>query len=104
MKKLRLALEDLNVESFSTADAEEPRGTVEGHGTLVEKTCDMSCDISCWTKCEDTCGQTENTCQGQFSCPAGCETQAPQNTCWNTCNPWHYTCANATGCPYCMTE
>ena len=45
MKKLTLELGDLRVESFRTAEAEAPRGTVRGN---VETDC---CTISCGGTC-----------------------------------------------------
>ncbi|HEX5726876.1 MAG TPA: hypothetical protein VFX98_15480 [Longimicrobiaceae bacterium] len=57
MKKLRLRLEALTVESFPTAPATEPLGTVHAaEGTLR-------------TRCEYTC--VEPTCQGN-TCVTSC--------------------------------
>lgn len=48
MKKLRLNLERLEVQSFETEHAAGERGTVQGRaGTYREWTCDGTCDQTC---------------------------------------------------------
>ena len=74
MKKLTLSLDTLEVQSFTTSEAAETRGTVHG-----EQQC------TCQTVC---------TCPGCPSCAATCP-----NTCWNTCDD--NTCATcAFSCGY----
>jgi len=74
MKKLKLELNELHVESFAVQRQDEVRGTVAGQneppytescgGTCVNScvscvnTCYNTCQASCW----DTC-QTCNTCE-----------------------------------------
>lgn len=86
MKKLKLELDDLQVESFQTARAEPRRGTVRGNipptwncTDYVDCTWDfgcetevVSCNGSCNGSCADTCwGSCNGTCGG--SCGGTCE-------------------------------
>lgn len=80
MKKLKLVIEDLAVESFTTADGTAPRGTVQAHATEMGPTCDL--DQTCGP---ETCGgaycilhtQNMNICGGgtggctATTCPPG---------------------------------
>jgi hypothetical protein len=67
MRKLKL--EDLAVESFDAMAAERGRGTVRGH----------TGENTCWAA---ACQQTDD----DYTCRQGCfGTQAPQDTCYNTC-------------------
>lgn len=67
-KKIKLSLDSLQVESFSTNGAAAPRGTVEGH---------MSYDATCgetWCgefSCAGTCGETEYGDCGVVSADGG---------------------------------
>ena len=62
MRKIRLELESLEVETFSTAEAQPPRGTVRGHwsqlGTCdaVVATCQLNgtCAWTCGSRCTGT--------------------------------------------------
>jgi hypothetical protein len=81
MKKLKLQIEDLSVESFTTSDAAGPRGTVEAHNTYKGNTC----------QAVNTCGP--QTClpaycvietADPFACSGGCDTTA--------CPPGSNTC------------
>jgi hypothetical protein len=47
MKKLKLQMEDLEVESFVTDGTAGTRGTVEGHNTLGGNTCGAEPPIYC---------------------------------------------------------
>ncbi len=54
MKKLTLKLDDLRVETFTTASEQSARGTVQGHyGTAhtqpVQQSCGDSCEMTCGT-------------------------------------------------------
>jgi hypothetical protein len=61
-KKLRLDVEELDVEMFATIQHEMKRGTVRGHDdqSFSALTC-YSCGISC----DGTCG---NSCSGDYLC------------------------------------
>lgn len=97
MRKLKLAMEDLAVESFTTSRAAGPRGTVEAHGTQLGQTCGP----------EATCGP--QTC-GQFVCvletgdPFGCGNTAGCPT--PACPPATNTCPTGGGlsCVGCTTH
>lgn len=75
MKKLRLDLAHVNVETFSVTPAEPVKrsGTVHGRGdTWDPPTCMASCGYT-W------CG--ENTCNGEFSCADTCTETRPIRAC-----------------------
>lgn len=97
MKKLKLQVDQLAVESFTTSAPAMPRGTVEAHGTFIDNTCgpertcgpqtcgDLYCvigtdPINCGpsgASCPPPCPvPTINGCptNGQLSC-VGCTTQ-----------------------------
>ena len=60
MKKIRLHLDALEVESFDVAgEPEEPRGTV--HGNTGDLRCTTDCPTAPVTCTEDTC---QDTCDG----------------------------------------
>jgi hypothetical protein len=110
MKKLKLEMEDLSVESFATSQAAGPRGTVEAHNTFFGQTCgaertcgpqtcgEMYCVIgtdpincaptgglSCGGGCGPVTGSACPTANNQLSC-VGCTTQD------YTVNPAHDSC------------
>ena len=65
MRKIRLDLERLNVETFATEAAETARGTVRGHWSQLG-TCDAvvaTCQLNgtCRLTCGSRCGST--TCE-----------------------------------------
>jgi hypothetical protein len=80
MRKLKLEIEELEVTSFETQDADREGGTVEGHGNIpldTNRTCaavldtcnpnQYTCLISC---AAGECGPTPNgACGGTTSCP-----------------------------------
>jgi hypothetical protein len=82
MKKLKLQIDDLAIESFETATVAAEEGTVMAHGT------------------KDTCDPAIGTCFG-YTCYATCAGTCP-DSCAYTCDPavgtcFGYTCAGA-GC------
>ncbi|HEU0012184.1 MAG TPA: hypothetical protein VFQ45_00800 [Longimicrobium sp.] len=83
MKKVKLEVESLEVESFETAASGDEQGTVFGHATLVcseQWTC-TSCDsnescleVSCGASCGGACGDQTyamHSCEWWQSCD-GC--------------------------------
>jgi len=90
-RKLRLDLQDLEVESFDpTVRAATQRGTVVGHNHTQQTNCYTyydGCDYTpggtCYQSCLDTC---YGTCPGASGCPAYEETQEP--TCLNATCYW----------------
>jgi hypothetical protein len=93
MKKLKLALDDLAVDSFQTAPVQELRGTVRGHGDSTAcsygspqyTACDFSCEFACGEsgECTPTCPRTSGTggtggsvgatCYPDSGCDLSCE-------------------------------
>jgi hypothetical protein len=92
MKKLRLELDDLRVDTFSTSgSASGQGGTVRGHNVTRGPSYDEPCIPDYTDGCPpytqaDTCASACGTCD--YSCYGSC-----QNTC-ATC--WQNTCANGT--------
>ncbi len=102
MKKLKLDLKDLKVESFEAVTLRNiKKGTVAANAPLTEgcpptdgQTCPNTCYNTCANTCANTCGGTcpNNTCAN--TCPDTCwpETQAE-------CDPDTYaTCQDPTYC------
>jgi len=99
MRKLKLGLEELRVDSFDTGAAGEGRGTVHGHVsqfcTRGPVTCDVgyTCDggYTCAgdtcvvLSCDGACGS--NLCATDPSCttPSCLQTCPPQVTCQPGC-------------------
>lgn len=97
--KLRLKLEDLDVESFTVPVVPERRGTVHAfiseypavchtedggdtcNGSCHFGSCDYTCDYSCGWSCGYTCD--DPTCN--------------YATCYQTCNHWDESCAGSCG-------
>ena len=84
MKKLRLHLDEMDVESFEISEQmKSGRGTVRGHLT-VNTPCSGQCD----TVADYTCDPDEtctNTKLGDYTC-------AGNYTCWNSCQGWTCVC------------
>jgi hypothetical protein len=108
MKKLKLNLDDLKVESFQTLPSMNKKGTAHGHlPPSIEEidTCfGPSCricptDLTCYNTCEATCANTcpdtcANTCPATcgYSCGGGCPTEVGIScvfcpTEFETCHP-----------------
>lgn len=96
MKKLKLNLDDLRVESFATTpDPDGQHGTVFGQQLTDTCTCINTCE-GCPTEQGDTCG--EPTFMGCCVTGSPCQT----DTCYHTCPcGFTYWCATgiATDCP-----
>lgn len=109
MKKLKLRLEHLAVESFATGAATDPRGTVRGHATELGASCDLA--PSCGP---ETCGDAYcirhtdnlNVCGmgGTGGCSVGCTPPSGALSCAG-CTTYDYTVdANADTCGFCMSR
>ena len=61
MRKIRLDIEELVVESFGTADGKGGNGTVQGHGFTQFAGCVGSADSNCAT-CLEGCPRDTMTC------------------------------------------
>lgn len=106
MKKLKLNLDELAVETFTTEHGEDGRGTVAGHATFacLSRKCGGtavctggSCDGTCYATCGDEpCNSYDRTqCGGtayENSCAGGdCFESDNEYTC-------NYTCLNSCSC------
>jgi hypothetical protein len=95
MRKLKLSIDALQVESFHAVGPGSGRGTVPGHNpTYYLDECQTpagTCDAGC-TQGYNTCGTCMESCWGTcVSCAATCN-----GTCGNTCGN---TCGCGTGGP-----
>jgi len=86
MHKLRLTLEDLQIDSFSTTPVKREKGTVYGEQCTCPTactcpgcpTCDASCGGTCDASCNGTCdascdGCTYDVSCGGYSCNPTCQ-------------------------------
>lgn len=113
MRKLRLDISALEVDSFVVGKGRDRSGTVEGQDddTTTDCTVTESNDEFCvgtlvpgpqgchptaapQRTCYDTCGSY--TCDGGLSCYQTCQYPACQSNGFTMCDP---TCMNEPGCP-----
>jgi hypothetical protein len=97
MKKLKLNLEDLKVESFETSINQKKRiGTIKGFAPPFTETNCIQCEpteqvecptLSCGGTCPNTC---LNTCAA--TCPDTCPVSCIFTACGDTCNDKIETC------------
>jgi hypothetical protein len=95
MKKMKLNLEQLAVDSFDTSAAAEKRGTVFGEQCTCHTNCTCPGCPTCYESCNGTCGDSCNgTCAGQYTCDASCD------SCYYTqCAQSCYGCPTVSGGP-----
>jgi hypothetical protein len=93
--KLKLQLEDLRIDSFTTTPVEKAKGTVFGEQCTCYTQCTCpgcpTCDASCNGTCAGTCGASCNgTCNATNcgTCDYACESrvQTCNGSCHDTCN------------------
>ena len=79
MNKIKLQLEDLVIDSFSTTPVRRAKGTVYGE----QCTCETACTCPGCATCDDTCADTCTTCgyTGDYSCESACDLSCNQYTC-----------------------
>lgn len=100
MRKLKLSLDELRVDSFHATGAAAAGGTVPGHSWTqhADESCFGTCDGMCTrdASCDGMCG-TGASCQGTCynSCGGSCGCSANATECG--CETWE-TCPNATVC------
>jgi len=105
MKKLRLELDALTVDSFATDGLTREVGTVRGHDVTVVR-CSTDCDTDGATCLGGTCDGAY-TCNGEHSCPLSCtdcgtyycasgDPSCTQPSCVYTCN---VSCGCTDTCP-----
>jgi hypothetical protein len=73
MKKLRLSLDELNVDTFRIQEPEYRAGTVAAHDSAGEQPADAAA-ITGWSW---LCGSCNATCDGGSTCPLSCGGPAP---------------------------
>jgi hypothetical protein len=106
MNKLKLRLDDLQVDTFQTTSMRKEKGTVYGrqewtydvmvcqdtwHGSSCEVSCFSNCDASCYDTCAVSCN---GSCD--WTCAASCGASCDGYTCPTAANPWepcHVHCA-----------
>lgn len=97
MKKLRLDLDELEVESFDTRGGAREKGTVVGEQCSCGGTCypQATCPQTCAYTCDDpTCAYT---CD-DATCPASCNGTCAGHTCWETCGGTCYDTCRPRDC------
>ena len=89
MRKLKLEIENLAVESFDTQAAAKPKGTVFGE----QCTCYTACTCPGCPTCDNTCAYTcdDATCPACPTCAASCNGTCDDSCNYGTCG--EYTCA-----------
>jgi hypothetical protein len=88
MKKMKLALDDLAVESFAPAEDPQRRGTVHAHdsGPYTDECLSCGVETGCGyggcdsQHCSQGCGSNTCTCYGYYTC-AGVNTCDFVETC-----------------------
>jgi hypothetical protein len=107
MKKIRLELDTLAIESFETTGPVEARGTVQGHippysyqiycsdgntcviGNSCFESCGATCDATACGTCATNCGTCQatqcGTCYDASCCPTYCGTCDPYCCCTCSC-------------------
>jgi hypothetical protein len=72
MNKLKLMLEDLQIESFSTTPGKKEKGTVYGEQCTCYTACTCpgcpTCDASCADTCQFTCFSWQTYPEGEKGC------------------------------------
>lgn len=99
MRKLRVDLDDLSVESFATQEGARGHGTLFGHDSGTGYT-------DCWGQTCPDCGATALVACTQ-QCGSGQEQTCDMTcaTCNNSCDGWHtcvYECWNPTSYQSCQ--
>ena len=105
MKKFRLQLDDLQIDSFTTTPVRAQKGTAFGEQCTCYTnctcpgcpTCDASCNGTCDASCNGTCNCPPDT--ADYSCGGTCEASCGGNTCDYTCQGF-YTYVDAN--QYCV--
>ena len=106
MKKIRLEINELSVESFTTQLPPAERGTVDGHFTAVRDRCQYptpSCEPG-QTYGEFSCfclyGPTDEhiCCQSDIHCTNTCQCGGTGSTCGSTCGSSCYGTCPPTPC------
>ncbi len=79
MKKLKLNLEDIKIESFQTSEVKIEKGTVQANASGSHIHC-HDCEETFAGTCLGTCVWQDPTCDPTSPCQVSCNL-----TCFNTC-------------------
>jgi hypothetical protein len=86
MNKLKLQLEDLVIDSFSTTPVKRAKGTVYGEQCTCPTACTCPGCPTCDASCNGTCGGTcDASCNGTCGDSCDCGT-------WDSCESCYYGC------------
>ena len=85
MKKLKLQLDDLRIDSFDTTAVQKEKGTVVGEQYSYYTNCTCPGLFTCDQSCNGTCGASCQTC-GDDTCFVSCQ----MSECWRNgaCVVW----------------
>ncbi len=97
MRKLRLQLDDLRIDSFDTTPVEKAKGTVFGE----QCTCYTQCTCPGCPTCDGTCPNTCDDASCVATCHASCNGTCDAS-CWPTCMTCFGSCREYRG--ECMQE
>jgi hypothetical protein len=87
MQKLRLTLQDLQIDSFSTTPVKRANGTVYGEQCTCPTACTCPGCPTCDASCNGTCGATcDASCYGTCGDSCDCGTQWDPSCNGNSCN------------------
>jgi hypothetical protein len=101
MTKLKLALENLVVESFDTTAVAKEKGTVFGEQCSCQTICTCPGCPTCDVSCNGTCGASCNgSCDNSCGCTWVCVPETEGDTCKvYTCR---WDCTDYSGCYICV--
>ncbi|HEX6372208.1 MAG TPA: hypothetical protein VF006_25040 [Longimicrobium sp.] len=74
MEKVRLSLDELQVQSFATTGAAgDRRGTVRANDSTGPVDCPTADPLwdTCWESCWGSCGSCHQSCEGSCDCYSG---------------------------------
>lgn len=92
MKKFRLQLDDLLIDSFATTPVKSEKGTVFGEQCTCATACTCPGCPTCDASCNGTCAAS---CNG--TCDAGCGGETYDWSCGGTCEG---SCGGGDTCDY----
>jgi hypothetical protein len=95
MRKLKLQLDDLQIDSFDTTTPPKAKGTVFGEQCTCYTQCTCPGCPTCYDSCNGTCGAS---CNG--TCGATCDASCYGSCDW-TCD---YSCGDSCGGYTCATS
>ena len=93
--KLKLKLDDLQVDTFQTMPVEKPKGTVFGEQCTCYTQCTCPGCPTCYASCNGTCDASCNGTCGA-SCGATCDYSCG-GTCDYSCDCSNYSCDATCG-------